>query len=680
MKMKFRILALFLAVVMSLSLFACAETPEETTTQPVEQTTTEKVTSEATEKAPETEPAESDEIVETTETAAATEAPTTETESATTAAESVTTETETETATETETVAVETTEYEETFPELPDNYYNSSLAMSIDEIKAQLVLTDYDFDLAEWMLQRFLNAALGLEEPEMPKVETESETVQETAQETEEGTVTVAAEAIRNEAEGEATPDIDYVEELYQDFEDKFNEIDTQFSLLTILYYYNMADTEVSDFYLSAYGRYGDLYNAYIEACKTAYTDSPISAELFADWTEEDIESLFGYDPNTQKLREEVESLQVELNDLPNDKDYNDRSAEIYAQIVTKNNELAKIFGYDNYYEYASKEIYGRDYGVEELENFSNYIAEYFMGSIDELYDNYAAASKALSSTANSEYYKFMNHAFDSQPKNYLDLYIKSYKTGSTRAGFHDLFVNNNFIISKKIKSHPSAFQTYISGEGWDTPICFFGSKGQTSMTIVHEMGHYYAALHNKNVNSYDLAETQSQANEMLFLAFLENYMTRVVFNTVEAYTMYNYVAMTVVCVIIDEFEREVYALESVEGYGSKEFDAIMASVCEKYGGISLVNGNITNVNNYWRQVATNNPVYYISYATSMIAALNIYSVANEDQQAARDIYHDLCEKTTEYDTLLTASAKAGLSNIFEEQTIKEIIEVVLGN
>lgn len=669
MKIQLRLLALFLAVVMSLSLFACAETPEETTTQPVEQTT-EKITTEAT--------SETEEVnTETVET----ETDTVPVET-TTAVETVETESASATATtETETEVVETTEYEETFPDLPDNYYNSSLAMSIDEIKAQLVLTEYDFDLAEWMLQRFLNASLGLEEPEMPKIETESETVAETVEETEfvSATETDFAEAIRNEAETEATPDIDYVDALYQEFEDKYNEIETQVSLLTILYYYNMADKEVSDFYLAAYGRYGDLYNAYIEACKTAYNESPLRDELFADWTEEDIEMLFGYDPKTQELREEVESLQVELNDLPNDKDYNDRSAEIYAEIVTKNNELAKILGYDNYYEYASKEIYGRDYGVEELESFSNYIAEYFMGSIDELYDNYANASKALSSTANTEYYKFMNHAFDSQNRNYLDLYIKSYKTGSTRAGFHHMFENNNFILSKKIKSHPSAFQTYISGEGWDTPICFFGSKGQTSMTVVHEMGHYYAALHNRNVNSYDLAETQSQANEMLFLAFIEDYMTKVVFNTVEAYTMYNYVAMTVVCVIIDEFEREVYALESVEGYGSKEFDAIMASVCEKYGGISLVNGNITDVNSYWRQVATNNPVYYISYATSMIAALNIYSVANEDQQAARDIYHDLCEKTTENDTLLTASKKAGLSNIFEEQTIKEIIETILG-
>ena len=86
----------------------------------------------------------------------------------------------------------------------------------------------------------------------------------------------------------------------------------------------------------------------------------------------------------------------------------------------------------------------------------------------------------------------------------------------------------------------------------------------------------------------------------------------------------------------------------------------------------------LKNVNTYWRMVAPQNPVYYISYATSMIAALNIYSVATEDQEAARQIYHDLCEKTTEEDTLLTASEKAGLANIFDEQTFKDIIKAIL--
>lgn len=514
--------------------------------------------------------------------------------------------------------------------------HDATHARSIEEIKAELNVSDEDFSEAEALLEAFESA--GLEE----------------------------------DAEYES------VDAVYLEFEDKYNYIDTQVSLATIVYYYNMSDTEASELYLDVYGKFGDLYNAYIEVCKNLYKNSPVSAELFADWTEEDIEYLFDYDPRTQEIREEVEALQVELNELSGDV-FTDRSAEIYAQIVTKNNELAKIEGYENYYEYASKIIYGRDYGTEELEAFSGYIATYFNDAVTDLYDKYSEAYKGMNKTAQNDLYKFENSSFGKLQRNYLDYYINSFGDSSTGAGFHHLFENRNFVMSSKYNSHPSAFQTYISGEGWDTPFCFFGSNGQSTMTVVHEMGHYYASLHNENVNSYDLAETQSQGNEMLFLAFVKPYMSAPVFRCVEASTMYQYVAMSIVCVIIDEFEREVYSLESVEGYGSKEFDAVMAKVCEKYGGVSYINGNITNINSYWRQVATNNPVYYISYATSMIAALNIYSVAKEDQAAAREIYRILVEESTEEDTLLTASAKAGLSSPFEEETIKAIIEGILG-
>ncbi len=539
-----------------------------------------------------------------------------------------------------ETTSDETTEteIEETFPEYPKNYYNDSFARPIEEIETMITVSDEDFSEAEVMLEEFESAGLA------------------------------------ENAEYES------VDAVYMEFEDKYFEINTQVSLCTVVYYYDMSNEAASERYLDTYGKFGDLYNAYIEVCKNLYENSPISEELFADWTEDEIQELFDYDPQIQELREEIEALQVELNEIPQqDYDYKDRAAVIYAQIVTKNNQLAKLNGYDNYYDYATVEVYGRDYGKEELKKFSNYIAKHFKGNLGKVENKFQTEYSKISELGNAMLVRFLYDPFNKQSKNYLDLYIKSYETGSTRAAFHHLFENRNFVISNNENSHPSAFQTYIHGEGWDTPLCFFGSSGQDTTTIVHEMGHYYASLHNENVNSYDLAETQSQANEMLLLAFLEDHMTEEVYRPLTAYTMYNYVLQTIVCVIIDEFEREVYALESVEGYGSEEFDAIMAKACEKFGGIGDINDNITDINMYWRQVATNNPVYYISYATSMIEALNIYSIAAEDQDAARKIYHDLCEKTTEEDTLLTAAKKIGLSSPFEEATIKEIINSILG-
>ena len=650
MKKQLRLLALLLALVMVLS--ACTSAPAETTGTPettaaettAATTGTEEKPQETDEKTTPSAEESEDETVE--ETTAATETvETTETASETTAQET-TSETEESTS-----VTEESSEETETDPPV-EKKYDSSMSMSIDELRDMLTLSTGDFDEAHAKLEEFESAALEV----------------------------TTAEAEGEETETGFSAEYEYVNAIYLEFEDMYFAIDTQLSIATLIYYYDMSDDEASALYLDAYSRFGDLYNAYVEVCKNVYENSQISAELFYDWSEEDIEELFGYDPETQKLREANEALQVELNDLPEDADWRDKSAEIYAQLVTNNNKLAKLYGYDNYYEYASVEIYGRDYGTEELDLFSGYVSTYFKSNLDEMlkefqdafYDNMTALGKTV-------FTSYIDKPFDKLSANYLDLYIKSYAGTSTGEGFAHLFENKNVIFSSQENSHPSAFQTYVRGEGWDKPVCFFGVNGQDTSTIVHEMGHYYAALYNENVNSFDLAETQSQANEMLLLAFMKENMKGDGYKALKPYTMYNFMAQAVVCVIIDDFERAVYSLESVEGYSSAEFDGIMKDVCEKYGGVDNINADITDVYYYWRQGATNNPVYYISYAVSMVEAMNIFAIADEDPAAAREIYRVLVEESVEDDTLLTAAERAGLSSPFDEETFKAIIAAILG-
>ena len=667
MKSHFRLLALLLALIMVLSACTTAD-PKETTNSTTEQTT--EVTTVADTEATESETKEKSTTVEET-TVDASEATETETQKSsetqkdpeTTVAVTETSETESTETTVEETTSVtedsstvientdETTGVMGTEPPV-EKKYDSSMSMSIDELRDMLTLSTGDFDEAHAKLEEFESAALEV----------------------------TTAEAEEDETETGFSAEYEYVNAIYLEFEDMYFAIDTQLSIATLIYYYDMSDDEASALYLDAYSRFGDLYNAYVEVCKNVYENSQISAELFYDWTEEDIEELFGYDPETQKLREANEALQVELNDLPQDADYNNRSAEIYAQLVTNNNKLARLCGYENYYEYASVEVYGRDYGTEQLDLFSGYVSTYFKSNLDEMlkafqdayYDNITALGKTV-------FTSYIDKPFDKLSVNYLDLYIKSYAGTSTGEGFAHLFENKNVIFSSQENSHPSAFQTYVRGEGWDKPVCFFGVNGQDTSTIVHEMGHYYAALYNENVNSFDLAETQSQANEMLLLAFMKENMKGDGYEALKPYTMYNFMAQAVICVIIDDFERAVYSLDSVEGFSSKEFDDVMRSVCEKYGGADHINSEITDVFYYWRQVATNNPVYYISYAVSMVEAMNVFAIADEDPAAAREVYRKLVEESTENDTLLTAAERAGLSSPFDEETFKAIIAAILG-
>jgi oligoendopeptidase F len=464
------------------------------------------------------------------------------------------------------------------------------------------------------------------------------------------------------------------VDGVYMPFEEAFYYINTQISLLNIVYYLKMNDTEASERYLNAYAKFGDLYNLYVEACKEIYNSSPLRDEIFADWSEAEIEEMLSYDPETQELREMNEELLVELNELGTSV-FDDRAAEIYALLVTNNNKIAELSGYDNYYDYATEKVYMRDYGREEAEDFAALIREYYLPIFDTVNNNWMGKYSALPMAAANCMYNYLFEPFDQIDKNYLKSYIESFD-GSMREGLEHMFANRNVIFTDSPTSHPSAFQTYL--REFETPFCLFGNQGQTTDTLVHEMGHYYAALYNPDLYSYDLAEVQSQGNEMLLLNYISGNMMPSAYKAVRGYKLFVYLAETIVCVIIDEFEREVYSLDSVEGFTSEDFDAIMAKVCENYGGVAFVEENITDINYYWRMVATNNPLYYISYAVSMTEALNILAVAEEDTDAGRELYRKLIEDVEKNTNFLEAMEMAGLSSPFEEETYEKIVKIML--
>ena len=524
-----------------------------------------------------------------------------------------------------------TPEVSETQPKEETKSYRESISRSREEVEAMFVLKEEDFAEAEMLLNNFKDI-------------------------------------------GMSSSDYDEVDAAYIEFEDAFYHIQTQMSIANIIYYLDTTDTVASERYLDVYGKFGDLYNLYADACKDIYNTSPIRDEIFADWTEAEIDEMLAYDPETQELREANEALQIELNEL-SESEFFDRSAEIYAQMITNNNRIAKLSGYDNYYDYATEKIYGRDYTREDVEQFAALIREYYLPNYDTVNNNWMEKYYSLPwMSANAMYY-YLFDPFDKLEQNYLKGYIESFD-GSMRDGLEHMFINRNVIFSDSKNSHPSAFQTYL--HSIETPFCLFGVDGQSTDTLVHEMGHYYASLYNPNISSYDLAETQSQGNEMLLLEYLSTSMPGDAYEALRGYKLYVYMAETLICVIIDDFEREVYSLESVEGYTSEDFDAIMDKVCEKYGGKDFINNNITDIDYYWRMVATNNPVYYISYAVSMTEALNILAAVEEDTDTGREIYRTLIEDVYDDITFLDAIELAGLSSPFEQETYEKIVDIMV--
>ena len=123
---------------------------------------------------------------------------------------------------------------------------------------------------------------------------------------------------------------------------------------------------------------------------------------------------------------------------------------------------------------------------------------------------------------------------------------------------------------------------------------------------------------------------------------------------------------MILICLMVDEFEQIVYTTD-ISGYTAEDFDNLMNSVVSQYFTPEYMKENVTDVNAYWREVVVDQPVYYISYAVSVISAIDLYTVALNDFEGAAEIYRKLCEEPAIEAGFLGNITAAGLSTPFDE-------------
>lgn len=465
----------------------------------------------------------------------------------------------------------------------------------------------------------------------------------------------------------------DEIDTVYDEFETAFYHIAQQMTIASIIYYYDMSDEVATQRHLDTTDMFYSVQDKYMQSCRTMYLESPFKDELFGDWTDEEIQEMLDYDPAVVALKSEIDALQAEYNDL-SDEEFDDKSPVLYAQIVAKNQQLAKLHGYDNYYDYASENVYSRDYTREDLDKFRAYVKQYIVPCYNALNQGWRQYSR-LSEYNQNLFIDYLTSGFDTMKDNYAIEYLNSLE-GTMGEAMNSVFGGKNCVFSYNSNSHPTAFCTYLYED--EKPICFFGSNGQTSSTIVHEIGHYYASYVNNDLNNYDLCETHSQGNEFLFLKFSEKMLPKDVWKPAKAYNLFNAYYIIVMATIMDDFEQRVYDLESVEGYTSVEFDAIMDEVIESYGlTASWFSRNLSDVYSYWRSTVIDNPVYYISYAVSAIAAVEIFAIANDDYDAALTAYTTLVEGVTPEDGFIGALKKAGIGTPFEEDTFVNVASVM---
>ncbi len=468
------------------------------------------------------------------------------------------------------------------------------------------------------------------------------------------------------------------IEAAWEELEKQYYHIATQSQIAYILYCTDQSDETLSENYLYSSELSGSVYGDYMELCLAIYeSQSPYRDTFFSDWTEDEIAEMRSYSDELETYRMTNDELLVEFRDL-NDSEFFEKAPALYLQTVKNLNTIAKLQGYEeNYYTYAYDKVYLRDFGDAELEQLRQYTATYLIPLQKQLMQAFSAGFERLSMREQLLISNMIEKDYDALSKDYVELYLNSLPSEMQSLMTQMLDPENSFFTDSK-DAYAGAFTGTLYEH--ERAFCYFGPGYQSAGTVIHELGHYYAGHYVGNDSlPIDLAEVHSQGNEMLFLAFMQQHMDADVFEVYVDYQMYYSLTGIILCVVIDEFESNVYRVANSVTNPGDQLDAIMDSVLTRYGGAAYFAENIADVYNYWRAVTIESPVYYISYAVSGIVSVELYAIGAHTPQNATAVYEELVSGFSSEERFSQALTRAGLRAPFTEDVFLNIQTVLTG-
>lgn len=477
----------------------------------------------------------------------------------------------------------------------------------------------------------------------------------------------------------------DQIVSQYDEYNAQGTYIEYQYQVATVMFSVNYNDeweqkaTLISEVYNDWFKNYYILYGT---INNSAYSDA-----FFANWSaEEKAEALKMaeiYSASENNLQTAADNCAAEYNNLLSnlqDTSQLPQLYEAYGKYVNANNAIAAQYGdkYANFMEYSYANDYNREYTPanvavmreyvrtniapiliklnNDLNNMQNFFDdnENFYEGMEDDYNFYEGLSMDSLFTLD-EGYEENTYAATNLIGNYFK-YLNNNQTGSKEINFfkhvNELFKNGNYYTASY--GEEGAYTYYIPQKSAsvlyfdDTYDWNYGYSYSTAFTFVHEFGHYYEGIYNGGLQlSMDHDETQSQGNEMLFLAWLKDNCPKGAeygYKVLQAEQLLNILCTIVQSTIVDEFEQAVYSNtygdgKFKDGIASADYGELYSAILDSYGtGMSDILGD-----QYWYYVVVDSSAYYISYAMSALPSLEIYVKAMSDGiDAARDVYFKL--------------------------------------
>ena len=446
-----------------------------------------------------------------------------------------------------------------------------------------------------------------------------------------------AAEFLEKAARLGETADGKEAADLYDWLMAEYAKVYTLDNLAYIDFYAHPGDETLSD----ACRQLDSVLNEVNDALCTALSDSldgPAGSALRSYIGEDKATALVGYDEQTDRQREiteRVSELTLQYNALIMEYLSYDEETEkigaLYRELVDLHNEEAQIVGYKDYADYAYEASYGRDFTPDDAAALCEAVKPYARQYFGSLYYNEATYADFSADTDLTE----------RELVGLVTQYMPRVSDDAAKAAAY-MEKHGLYFMDSVDRVSDLGFTTTL--DQYNAPFIYLALYGDQNdiQSMFHEFGHYYDAYVNPvpdlllSVGSLDIFEIHSTGMEALSTGWYEDIfgedadLARIRFQDSALYTVFS-------GCLFDEFQRVVYADPTLT---PEQISQTFVTIARSYGLRSFGK----EFSHYWMQVNHNfeSPFYYISYAVSMLASLQIYEMAENDWAAAADFYNDL--------------------------------------
>ncbi|MDD4311716.1 MAG: hypothetical protein PHW41_04470, partial [Eubacteriales bacterium] len=486
----------------------------------------------------------------------------------------------------------------------------------------------------------------------------------------------------------------------YRVLQQQYDHADSMLSLIYLQYAFDVTDTANRDEYAYLQSALSEL-DSDMQDVSAAMVESSDEAsglakrslgERFVEAIEHDEQYL---DASTQELENQDAELTLEYDNLSatftlsdqgtdwtyediqndmslsNDEYYrlydafnlalNQQAGEIFLQQVDLRNEIATRLHYSDYSTYCY-EGFGREYSPADARALhaavKQYIAPIFIDA-NERIDTYDLDAETFSDDA---FFGMLPTASESfSPK--------------LREAVSYLLENQLYDVSDSAVKMDSQFTTYLSD--YRAPFIFSTWTGSADdiATMLHELGHftnyyYNAEAGNSAGENLDLAEVDSQALVLLLFDEYEDFYGDLADQARSAMLFDAMFSLLSGC-MEDEFQQDVYENPDMT---LKEMNALYKELAVDYGLDAVYGYQGTE----WVLISHTfqYPLYYISYAVSMVPALELLELSQRDAEAAKTAYFNIMIREP-YADMSEELRKNGLGDVFSEDTIARIADIL---